>query len=460
MWPGPEGPGATMIIRCRTAEDKGNHRVFVRGVRETRIAVPPVRATAACRVDGRPLARGRATPASHYRGPVPTADRLPRPRSAMPIVLAIAGLAIAAWRAPREGPPRFALAASVPPRATGTAHGATGIGVVDLPATVPSAHASTLVECGDGDILAAWFAGTREGARDIAIHMARLSGGRVVDHWVSLTREQLADATHRTVRKLGNPVLWLAPDGSLRLFVTSVGVGGWSGSGITHLRSNDLGRSWQEARRLVLAPFLDLGTLVRTPPVPLEDGGVLLPCYREFIHKHGIAVRIAPDARVIGSAPMPAASRSLQPAVAATGALEAVAVLRCGDGALRRVLRTRTGDGGASWDMARPTEVPNPDSSVALVRLGDGSLLMAANPAERGRARLVLLRSTDGGSSWAESAEVERGDERAEYSYPTLMVARDGTVYLSYTMRRESIRVRSWTQAALGASAGAGEAAP
>jgi predicted neuraminidase len=373
----------------------------------------------------------------------------------MPVVLAMAGLAVAGWRAPRQESPRFALrAAAVQDQASAPANRIApraGGRAVDLPATVPSAHASTLAECPDGDLLAAWFAGTREGARDVAIHMARLSGGTVVDHWVTLTREELANSIHRTVRKLGNPVLWVSGDGAVHLFVTSVGIGGWSGSGITHLRSNDGGRSWSHARRLVLAPFLDLGTLVRTPPVPLEDGGVLLPCYREFIHKHGLAVRVAPDGRVVGSAPMPSAWRSLQPAVAATSALEAVAFLRCGDPSLRRVLRATTGSGGATWGAASPVDVANPDSSVALVRLDDGSLLMAANPSERGRASLALLRSTDGGSTWSKEAEVERGEEGSEFSYPTLVVARDGTVHLSYTLRRASIRLRSWTQAELGA---------
>ena len=404
----------------------------------------------------------------------------------MPVILAIAGLAVAGWRAPRESPPRFVIR-SVAPTASapgtsdaGGAAGASGASgaprapgasiagsaadaqgrAVDLPATVPSAHASTLAECHDGDLLAAWFAGTREGARDVAIHMARLSGGTVVDHWVALTREQLADATHRTVRKLGNPVLWVSGDGAVHLFVTSVGVGGWSGSGITHLRSVDGGRTWAGARRLVLAPFLDLGTLVRSPPVHLEDGTVLLPCYREFIHKHGLAVRVTPDGRVVGTSAMPSMWRSLQPAVAATSALEAVAVLRCGDASARRVLRTGSGDGGATWHSAFQTDVPNPDSSVALVRLDDGSLLMAANPAERGRSRLALMRSSDGGTTWADVTDVERGEDGAEFSYPTLIVARDGTVHLSYTLRRQSIRVRSWSQAGLGVPPGTMGAMP
>ncbi|NBP52112.1 MAG: hypothetical protein EBU70_13230, partial [Actinobacteria bacterium] len=256
-------------------------------------------------------------------------------------VLASAGLVAGAWRAPWAPPARFA--GTWPPTA---AVALQPLGSVDLPATVPSAHASTLAVRPDGQVLAAWFAGTREGASDVAIHMARLDGGRVADHWVALTRERLAALAGRSVRKVGNPVLWIPADGSTHLFVACVGVGGWSGSGVVHLHSTDGGRSWDDARRLVLAPFLDLGTLVRAAPVPLEDGSVLLPCYREFIHKHGIAVRVSRDGRVLDAAPIPASLRSLQPAVAATGPVEAVALLRCGDRSVARVMASRTTDGG------------------------------------------------------------------------------------------------------------------
>ena len=356
--------------------------------------------------------------------------------------LAVAGLAAAAWRAPWAAPARFAGAS--PPTAAVVLQPR---GSVDLPATVPSAHASTLAVRPDGQVLVAWFAGTREGARDVAIHMARLDGGQVADHWVALTRERLAEFSGRSVRKVGNPVLWVPADGSTHLFVTCVGVGGWSGSGVVHLRSTDGGRSWDRARRLVLAPFLDLGTLVRAAPVPLEDGSVLLPCYREFLHKHGIAVRVSQDGRVLDAAPIPSPLRTLQPAVAATAPADAVAVLRCGDRSVARVVASRTADGGATWTSAAPIDVPNPDSSVALVRLRDGSLLMAANPAERGRSRLGLLRSTDGGASWTDEATVEQGEEGSEFSYPTLVASDDGGAWLSYTFRRTGIRVRRYAAA-------------
>jgi predicted neuraminidase len=40
----------------------------------------------------------------------------------------------------------------------------------------PSCHAATLVELSDGQLLAAWFAGTHEGHPDVGIWMARFDG--------------------------------------------------------------------------------------------------------------------------------------------------------------------------------------------------------------------------------------------------------------------------------------------
>src|ERR1700761_9516388 len=71
-------------------------------------------------------------------------------------------------------------------------------------APFPSAHASTLVELNNGDTLAAWFGGSAEGKRDVAIWGARRSGG----HWsapVELVREPRIAAW--------NPVLFHSKDG-------------------------------------------------------------------------------------------------------------------------------------------------------------------------------------------------------------------------------------------------------
>ncbi|MFM8641914.1 MAG: exo-alpha-sialidase, partial [Phycisphaerales bacterium] len=228
--------------------------------------------------------------------------RLPHARSRLPLVVLAAGIASAAGRIPPE--PAAAFVPPAPAVQAATRAAIVPGGMVDLPTPTPSAHASSIAVRPDGSVLVAWFAGTREGARDVHIHMAQLRGGAVVADWQAIDRAQVQALTHRVVRKLGNPVVWCAPDGTLHLFVVSVGIGGWSGSAVTHLRSPDGGRTWGEARRLVLAPLLNLGTLVRAQPVAMADGSIGLPAYHEFIHKHGLWVQLSPDGRVLRTAAM------------------------------------------------------------------------------------------------------------------------------------------------------------
>lgn len=381
-----------------------------------------------------------------------------RRRPLLVLALAVAGIAAAATRVPAlpARPPAFeALRAASGATAESARPAILPEGPLDLAAGADSAHASSLAALPDGRVLVAWFAGSREGASDVAIRMALLRAGRVEREWESLSRTGLQSLVHRAVRKLGNPVLSVRPDGTLDMFVVSVGIGGWSGSAVNHLQSDDLGRTWRTARRLVLSPFLNLGTLVRTPPLALSDGSMVLPAYHEFIRKWGMAARLAPDGTVLGVARMPSDGPLLQPAAAATSAQDAVAVLRSGNRAEPRVHLSRTTDLGRTWSEAVPTEIPNPDSAVALVRLADGRLLLAANPVERGRHELALFVRDASGGEWVRVRTVESGDPATdEFSYPALCAQPDGSAWLSYTLRRRGIRVRAFAAGALSVAAG------
>jgi predicted neuraminidase len=50
------------------------------------------------------------------------------------------------------------------------------------------------------------------------------------------------------------------------MHVVSVSYGGWSGSAINQLVSDDGGHTWPGARRLILSPLFNLSTLVRNQP--------------------------------------------------------------------------------------------------------------------------------------------------------------------------------------------------
>ena len=358
----------------------------------------------------------------------------------VPALLLAIGLVAAAWSAPRQGAPKFA-GVNVPTAAALPASAAQPTRT-ELSQEQPSAHASSLAVGPDGSVLVAWFAGTREGAADVRIEMARIADGRDPVRWTALTREQLQSGLRRSIRKLGNPVLSRDSAGTLHLFVVSVSVGGWSGSAINHLSSTDDGRTWSMPRRLILSPLLNFSSLVRAPAVQLADGGLGLPAYHECVTKWPLWTRLDAQGNVTSSVRMPQPGPALQPAVAPLSSESAVAVLRRGRASSPRVLACRTEDGGVSWLGAPDTGIPNPDSGVALVRLRDGTLLLACNPLEGGRHLLQLFHSRDGGSTWSPGAVVERGSEGEEFSYPALLEDASGAVHLSYTRNRKGIVVQ------------------
>src|SRR5690606_15349604 len=131
----------------------------------------------------------------------------------------------------------------------------------------------------------------------------------------------------RNIRKLGNPVIGTAPDGRLWLFYVSVSVGGWAGSAINFMTSDDEGKTWSQAKRLITSPFLNISTLVRGRPVFHSDGTIGLPVYHEFLGKFPEYLRIDQAGRVIDKTRMGYGRDSLQPSTVVLSETQAVSLL-------------------------------------------------------------------------------------------------------------------------------------
>lgn len=350
-------------------------------------------------------------------------------------------------------------------------------------------HAASLVELQNGDMRAVWFSGSREGAADVTIQTA------VLDHstsrWGAETtvfdRHQIERGLWRYVKKLGNPVIARAPDGSLMLWMVNVSLGGWAGSAITWSRSRDDGASWSLPQRLVTSPFLNISTLVKGAPVAYANGQMGLPVYHEFISKFAELLRLDGQGKVVDKVRIPASQTSLQPVVLVTGPDTAQVYMRSGHATA--LMSSSTEDAGKTWSSTHPTAWPNPDSALAGVVLDTGELWLALNPTTNNRETLALLATKrdanfegmTGVAKWVvESSEplknrpliadyeaalgkelLERGagenDVKAyvasarrqlcgvescsrEYSYPYLLQSRDGYVHLVYTWQRSRIK--------------------
>jgi predicted neuraminidase len=322
------------------------------------------------------------------------------------------------------------------------------------------AHAATLVELSDGSLRAFWFGGSREGATDAALYTAVYAPARGV--WSSasviLTAPQVQQDLQRRVRKLGNPAVTRDVHGRLWLFFVSVTVGGWSGSAVNYLVSDDDGRTWGRARRLITSPFLNVSTLVKGAPLHYADGSLGVPVYHEFVGKFGELLRIDADGSVRAKVRLSWGQHSLQPVIVPSNTACAVGFMRYAGAPPARILRFETADAGAHWSTPAKTTLPNPNAAVDVLRLADGSLLLAFNNTDSNRNDLSLAHSRDEGRSWrvihrVEYAAPAAGGQTEEFSYPRLLRASNGELHLVYTANKAVVKhVRfnsSWLEARL-----------
>ncbi len=306
----------------------------------------------------------------------------------------------------------------------------------------PAVHAGTITPLHDGRLLAAWFAGTREGASDVHILMSSLEPG--TSEWSApttiATREQTTDELNRYITKLGNPILFADSRKRVWLFYVTVSMGGWSGSSITLKYSDDDGATWTAAERLVTSPFLNISTLVKGCPIECESGYLLLPVYHEFIRKFGEAIVISPEGHLVSKIRLTAEQGSIQPWIVPIDRQTSQAFYRQSEYHHRSVLTNRLNNVFESQcGPVSITNIPNPDAAIAVVRRPNGDFLMVCNPIESGRHKLSIATSVDG-IKWDVIRDVEASASPDEFSYPYLIQAARGEYHLVYTWNRSRIR--------------------
>ena len=331
-----------------------------------------------------------------------------------------------------------------------------------LPDTgAPSVHAASLIALKDGAVRAFWFAGSREGAADVSIyssvydsHSANWSAPTVVMDRVSAEKGLL-----RYIAKLGNPVPSRLPDGRLQLFFVTVSIGGWAGSSISAITSDDEGLTWSHPRRLIASPLLNLSTLVKSPSVSFTDGLLGLPAYHEWVGRFGEFLRV--DAgRVIDKRRMSSGRSAIQPLIFVNDAQDASAYFRQtrSSGLPKQIPVSSTQNAGQNWQQSEDLAIANPNSAVAGVTLKSGARILALNNIEYGRHRLVLMMSSNKSGQW-QTIEVLEDDEalpdaqRKEFSYPYMITVDGDDAHLAYTWDRKKIRHRyfsgAWLKQAL-----------
>lgn len=302
--------------------------------------------------------------------------------------------------------------------------------------------------------MASWFGGTREGAKDVSIFGSRWNAEK--SGWDTpfeiVDAESSARELGRYIRKVGNPVLYCSSSGRLWLFYVTVSVGGWSGSSVNVKYSDDGGRVWSKSSRLITSPFMNISTLVRSLPLEMDDGSLMLPVYHEFLEKYGEVVQIAPDGEVVAKYRMGNSVGALQPTLSILDEDSLLAFHRRAGGETPRVLMNRSHDAGLTWSDTQAINLPNPNASVAVINRNGRGFLMALNASETERAELSLAISDDG-VHWRTVKTFPPIEDELESSYPTLIKSSDGNYHLTYTWgRRRICHVRfndSWLEQSL-----------
>ena len=328
-------------------------------------------------------------------------------------------------------------------------------GEFDLPPGAKASHASSLVvmpaDC-PASLTVFWFSGDRESGPQVEIAAAQLD--RKTGLWsaprIVVNRLAAGAELGFGLRRLGNPVGWLDARGKLHLFVVATGGGGWAASRVLHLSQSSAEQTlqalaFQPQRVMPLSWLWNTSFLVRNAPMPLTDGGMLLPVHFELGIKVPFAIRFDAEGRMTGVTRMSRNNYWLQPALLPLSSTHWMALMR-DERDNGKIGAVQTVNGGQDWSDMPDLDQPNPDSALSTLAWASSQFLMAHNPVSSGRGELTVSHSHDG-VHWLPLQTLEKGAPNAEFSYPAMAWV-DGSLWVTYTIERERL---AWQRLAPGA---------
>lgn len=362
-------------------------------------------------------------------------------------------------------------------------------------APFPQAHASTIVELNNGDLLASYFGGTKERNPDVCIWVSRKAKGS--DHWeapvlagdgvfelgspdaalagLSGINDSTTSAAFGPVKSLPeyhysynvkknvqssafpfphlkrkacwNPVLYQMPDGEIWLFYkVGTNVGDWQGCVV---KSRDGGKTWSNREML---PKNFLGPVKNKPE--LIDGKLICGSstetngWRFHVESYDLVTK---QWKYIGPIKSTEAVKTddikehpidcIQPSI-----------LKLKDGRLKALMRTHNGfmaqsysiDNVEHWTPVTLSDIPNTQSGADAVTLKDGRHVLiynnfqTINGTKKGPRTPLDIAISEDGEHWRHILTLEDSPVD-QYSYPAIIQGKDGNLHCVYTWRRQRI---------------------
>ena len=359
----------------------------------------------------------------------------------------------------------------------------------------PEAHASTIVELKNGDLVAGYFGGTHERNPDVCIWVNIKKKGsnewskpilaadgvlslddpnakymglsglndettpavegpiKTPDTYDYVTKtSHLTNVSDRLKRKAcWNPVLFEMPDGELWLFF-KIGafVRDWTGW-VT--KSKDGGLTWSEKEPL---PFdaegrAFLGPIKNKPE--LLDGRLLCPSSTEHdgwrFHMEILDLKTGEWTwiPVESTEAIKTDDNQMHP-------IDCIqpSILKLKDGRLQVLMRTHnayiatsySSDNGNTWTPVTLLDIENNQSGTDAVTLRDGRHVLIYNNfktlpmAPKGVRTPCSIALSDDGTNWRHVLTLE-DSPIDEYSYPAIIQGKDGRIHCVYTWRRQRV---------------------
>ncbi|MDE6824120.1 MAG: family 78 glycoside hydrolase catalytic domain [Duncaniella sp.] len=346
----------------------------------------------------------------------------------------------------------------------------------------PECHGATILELDNGDLVAAFFGGTKERNPDCVIWVCRKPKGATEWTAPEIAADGVFDLSDPTIKLAGlsginaettpatagpigpnfkgdianarrkacwNPVLFQVPGSDEIMLFYKIGssVGDWTG---WVARSTDGGKTWSQREPL---PEGILGPIKNKPEY--INGRILAPSSREGDGWRAW-IEISDDNgktwHSTGPLPTDSAKRTDREKLEPIYAIQP-SILRHADGRLQIICRTRnsklatswSSDNGDTWTPVTLIDMPNNNSGTDAVTLKDGRHVLIYNDfatldgTPKGVRTPLCVAVSDDGLNWTNVITLEDSPV-SQYSYPSIIQGKDGKLHAVYTWRRQRVK--------------------